>query len=265
MSSCQLGPKCSGILPIFPFFFYFDTNSVRFQSFPRRLQSCVGENQNNLYCEQNESFSIILGQTLTMSDVALPKRDCVIRPPHDCDSNIIHWGAATTRYGSLPLRRRDDGSNDGDITVSSLSSDGDSRIDKNSISIPPPKHQQLLLVAMIALPLFMAMVLLHVFIQQQTVATPHKSPSSLSSLTYKSISMYGRVKADNLSDEQDWKGGGRLKRNKHNDNDCNANRFQCTACNGKWCATDAPPSFITAVPTTNTAEVGSVSAGYCIW
>jgi hypothetical protein len=204
-------------------------------------------------------------QTLTMSDVVLPKRDCAIRPPHDCDSNIIHWGAATTRYGSLPLRRRDDGSNDGDSTVSSLSSDGDSRIDKISISIPPPKHQQLLIVAMIALPLFMVMALLHDFIQQQTVATTHKSPSSLSSLTYKSISMYGRVKADNLSDEQDWKGGGRLKRNKHNDNDCNANQFQCTACNGKWCATDAPPSFITAVPTTNTAEVGSVSAGYCIW
>jgi hypothetical protein len=220
----------------------------------RRLLSCV-LNQYNSFCDQNESFSIFLGQTLTMSDVVLPKRDCAIRPPHDCDSNIIHWGAATTRYGSLPLRRRDDGSNDGDSTVSSLSSDGDSRIDKNSISIPPPKHQQLLLVAMIALPLFMAMVLLHDFIQQQTVATTHKSPSSSSSLTYKSISMYGRVKADNLSDEQDWKG----------DNDCNANQFQCTACNGKWCATDAPPSFITAVPTTNRAEVGSVSAGYCIW
>jgi hypothetical protein len=204
-------------------------------------------------------------QTLTMSDVVLLKRDCAIRPPHDCDSNIIHWGAATTRYGSLPLRRRDDGSNNGDSTVSSLSSDGDSRIDKISISIPPPKHQQLLIVAMIALPLFMVMALLHDFIQQQTVATTHKSPSSLSSLTYKSISMYGRVKADNHSDEQDWKGGGRLKRNKHNDNDCNANQFQCTACNGKWCATDAPPSFITAVPTTKTAEVGSVSAGYCIW
>jgi hypothetical protein len=240
------------------FSFYFDTNMTQpnpvFSPDTRRLLSCV-LNQYNSFCDQNESFSIFLGQTLTMSDVVLPKRDCAIRPPHDCDSNIIHWGAATTRYGSLPLRRRDDGSNDGDSTVSSLSSDGDSRIDKNSISIPPPKHQQLLLVAMIALPLFMAMVLLHDFIQQQTVATTHKSPSSSSSLTYKSISMYGRVKADNLSDEQDWKG----------DNDCNANQFQCTACNGKWCATDAPPSFITAVPTTNTAEVGSVSAGYCIW
>lgn len=240
------------------FSFYFDTNMTQpnpvFSPDMRRLLSCV-LNQYNSFCDQNESFSIFLGQTLTMSDVVLPKRDCDIRPPHDCDSNIIHWGAATTRYGSLPLRRRDDGSNDGDSTVSSLSSDGDSRIDKNSISIPPPKHQQLLLVAMIALPLFMAMVLLHDFIQQQTVATTHKSPSSSSSLTYKSISMYGRVKADNLSDEQDWKG----------DNDCNANQFQCTACNGKWCATDAPPSFITAVPTTNTAEVGSVSAGYCIW
>ena len=217
-----------------------------------------------------------------MSDVELPKGNFAIRPPHDCDSNIIHWGAATgnyanevamavTRYGSLPLRRRDDGSNDVDSTVSSLSSDGDSRIDKSSNSIPPPKHQQLLLVAMIALPLFMAMVLLHDFIQQQTVAATHKSPSSSSSLTHSVISMYGRVKADNLSDEQDWKGDGSLKRNKHNDSDwknkafCNANQFQCTACNGKWCATDAPPSFITAVPTTTTAEIGSASAGYCTW
>jgi hypothetical protein len=218
-----------------------------------------------------------------MSDAELPKEGCAIRPPHDCDSNIIHWGAAmgndasgvamttTTRYGSLPLRRRDDVSNDGDSTVSSMSSDGDSRIDKNSISIPPSKHQQLLLVAVIALPLFMVVVLLHDFIQQQTIAATHKSPLPSSSLTHKFIPMYGRVKADNLSDEQDWKGDGSLKRNKHNDTDwknkawCNANQLQCTACNGKWCATDAPPSFITAVPTTTTAEVGSASAGYCTW
>ncbi len=81
--------------------------------------------------------------------------------------------------------------------VSSLSSDGDGRIDNNSISIPPLKHQQLLLVAMFALPLLMAVVLLHDLFLQQTIATTHKSSSS--SLRHKFTAMYGRAKADNLS------------------------------------------------------------------
>ena len=160
-------------------------------------------------------------------------------------SDVQSTKAVATRYGSLPLRPRDDCSDGDDRSVSSLSSDG--RINNNITTFPPSRQRSLLLTAMIALPLFLAVAWLHEFIQQQTVSTTTKSSSSSSSLRHKFVSMYGRVNADHLGNEHDLTG---------NNEWCNVNPCQCTACDGKWCAIDAPPS---------TAEAGSTSAGRCIW
>ena len=208
-----------------------------------------------------------------MSEVGGPSTDGnAARPPQGHNSNIIHRGSArvdvgvTTLYGSLPLQTRDDCS-DGD---SLLSSEGLRKYISNPF--PPLRHRPLLLTAMFALPFFVAVAWLREFIQQQPVTTTTKSSSSSSSpsLRHEFIAMYGRANADNLSKDGNlkssknnryiWKGDG----NKNNQW-CHANRCQCTTCNGKWCAIDAPPSFITAVPSRTTEEVGSASAGYCIW
>lgn len=151
--------------------------------------------------------------------------------------------AGTTRYGSLPLRPRDDCRDGDDRSVSSLSSDG--RINNNITTFPPSRQRSLLLTAMIALPLLLAVAWLHEFIQKQPVTTTTKSSSS--SFRHKFVSMYGRVNADHIGNKHDLTG---------NNEWCNVDPCQCTACDGKWCAIDAPPS---------TVEAGSTSAGRCIW
>jgi hypothetical protein len=203
-----------------------------------------------------------------MSDVQHPEKLGGRATPH------VVALTDTTHYGSLLLRPcRDDRGDDGNITtVSSLSFDEDRIDDDDCISIPPSRHRQLLHIVMFALPLFMGLVLLRDFIQQQTVIS--NAASAPPSVTRrKSIAMYGRAKFDgnNGGDDDVWIGNGNDESSKNNDHDwkydewCNANRFRCAACDGKWCATDAPPSAGAAMSTTTTSSIGSASAGYCIW
>jgi hypothetical protein len=137
--------------------------------------------------------------------------------------DVVVVVVVATNYGSLPLRpcREDDGfvdieNNDSAATtVSSLSTDGDIIIDHRDdmddgiVIKSPSRHRKLLRITMIALPLFMALVLLHELIQQQhqvlqrtnAVASAQSLPSWMGR---RSIVMYGRANADgNRNGEND--------------------------------------------------------------